>query len=110
MGISDRFYRNDFLEATQFDDWVFVRWVNNDVGYLSKNFIKTLRVVEKEIVRQGLTGWICESDKDHTGMHKIILKFGCIFIKEIDGKFWFRKNLKEAELCVVDQSAQPLAV
>lgn len=100
----DRYWRNDFLDATKFDNgWVLVVWVNNEVGYLSKNFIKTLRMIEKKIVEDGLQGWFCASEPQHVKMHEIIKKFGCEYYLFDEGMFWFRKFLG-GEPCVEAQS------
>lgn len=99
--MTDRYWRNDVLDATRFDNgWVLVVWVNNELGYLSKNFIKTLRMIEKKIAADGLPGWFCASEPQHTTMHKIIEKFGCRFIGEKEGMLWFRKPICEVKPCV----------
>ena len=42
------------------------------------------------------SGWICNSEIDHTEMHKIIEKFGAekYFFDEGQQLYWFRKKIK----------------
>jgi len=88
------FFKNDVLEATLWEDgWVFVLWLNNRIGYLSKSFIKTMKFIEQQIQERKLTGWICNSEKEHTTMHGIIRKFGGTEFTESPGLLWFKKEM-----------------
>jgi len=73
-----------------------VYWVNHDNGRLSKSFIKKLKEFENRFKEMKFSGWICNSEIDHTEMHKIIEKFGAerYFFDEGQQLYWFRKKIK----------------
>ena len=92
---SDIVFLSGDLEARQADDgWIFVFWITNDKGRLSKQMVKNLRMIEKAIsANPALRGWICSSEREHAEMHKLIRKFGADDYGSDDEMLFFKKEI-----------------
>lgn len=82
------------MEAVRvYGSWIFIRWVNNDVGHLTKTLIKDLRKIEALIREKKWKGWLTNSEKDHTVMHGIIEKLGGVKYDEDEELVFFKKEM-----------------
>lgn len=80
----------DLLE--EIDNWVFLYWKTNKLGHLPVSFLKGVKKSEELIRNEKYKGWICNSEKDHKEMHKIIERLGGQKYSEDNELFWFRKS------------------
>jgi hypothetical protein len=87
-------YCNEHIEATPIHgNWLFIYWPNNETGRLSKSLIKSLRSIETQMPGLGFVGWLCNSERSHKTMHKLIEKFGAKRYAENDELLFFRKEI-----------------
>jgi hypothetical protein len=97
-----KIFDDGVLEATLYPSkWVFVRWAQNKRGKLQKTLIKDLIMMEKEILKNKLCGWVTDSEIDHKDFHKLLIKFGAM-PREIIGQYqrFLKPILKEGDLHV----------
>lgn len=73
--------------------WVFLTWINNEVGHLPVSLVKDLKRVEAIIKSERLKGWVCNSEKDHPQMHKILKRVGAQVYDEDNEVFFFKKEI-----------------
>lgn len=70
-------FNDEVLKATLLDsNWVWVEWLNNTLGYLSKTVVKDLYYIEGICKTNRHEGWILGSERENTVMHGLIEKFG----------------------------------
>lgn len=88
-------YSDEWIEASpSHQGWLFVYWPNNKKGRLSKMLVKRLRQIERQMPGAGFNGWLCNSETDHTEMHRLIESFGARRYATSDGLIWFRKEIE----------------
>lgn len=92
-------FNDGVLRATLIkDNWVVVEWLTDKVGYLSKQAVKDLKELERFIVKKNWSGWMLGSEIENTGMHKLIERFGGVYLKEHQGyKIYIKRKLECAE-------------
>lgn len=73
-------------------NWVFIYWRTNELGHLPVSFLKGVKQSEQLIVDNKYPGWICNSEKEHKEMHKIIERLGGVKYSEDPELVWFRKT------------------
>lgn len=73
-------------------DWLFIYWINNAIGHMPKRLVKNFRKMEKLIRERGWKGWLMNSEKDHTEMHRLIKKVGGVEYDEDDKLLFFKKE------------------
>ena len=94
MELSPAGYTDEFIEATPvYNNWLFIYWPKNKTGRLSKEMIKRLRIIETQIPGVGFRGWLCNSEKDHAEMHRLIQKFGAKPYSENKDLIFFKKEI-----------------
>lgn len=78
---SREIFNDGTLKATLLpSNWVWVEWLNNTLGYLSKTVVKDLRYIEDVCLHNKHEGWLLGSERENTVMHGLIEKFGGQYI------------------------------
>lgn len=75
------------------DDWLFIYWINNAIGHLPRKLVRDFRAMEVLIRERRWKGWLMNSEKDHTEMHKIIRKVGGEQYDERGDLLFFKKEI-----------------
>lgn len=75
------------------NEWLFLTWENNTVGRLPVTLVKNLKKMEQHIRDKKMTGWVCNSEKSHAGMHKILKRVGAEVYDEDHEVFFFKKEI-----------------
>ena len=89
-------YVDEFIEAVPVvtnPGWLFVYWPKNLTGRLSKELVKRLKMLERQMPGAGFKGWLCNSEEDHEEMHRLIEKFGAKPYAVEHGLIWFNKEI-----------------
>lgn len=87
-------YADEHIEATPIhNNWLFVYWPKNKAGRLSKEMVKRLRAIERQLPDHAFRGWVCNSEKSHGEMHKLIQKFGARPYAENADLIFFKKEI-----------------
>ena len=73
-------------------NWIFIYWKTNKLGYLPISLVKDFKKSEELIKKRKYPGWICNSEKDHKEMHKIIERLGGQQYADDGELVWFRKS------------------
>lgn len=85
----------DTIESSiwpEIGNWVFIYWKSNKLGHLPVSFLKGVKKTEQLINSKKLPGWICNSEKEHKEMHKIIERLGGQKYADDGELVWFRKS------------------
>jgi hypothetical protein len=77
------------------DNWVWIEWLTNKVGYLSKTVVRDLHKIEGKIVLNSWMGWMLASEKENTNMHKLIERFGGKYQKDHEEYKIFSKVVQQ---------------
>ena len=94
LNLTSAGYADEFIEAEPvYNNWLWIYWPKNKAGRLSKELIKRLKAIEAQIPGVGFRGWICNSEKEHTDMHKLIEKFGARPYSENAHLLFFKKEI-----------------
>lgn len=72
--------------------WVHIHWTVPGKNKFSA--FKEVKQIEEKIRRDGVSGWLMESDKSHTTMHKIIEKLGGVKYAEDKESNFYKKEMK----------------
>lgn len=98
-----KIFDDGILEATLYPKhgWVYVRWIQNQHGRLQKELIKDMNSIERYILKSKLAGWFTDSELEHEGFHRLLIKFGAL-PREIAGRFkrFIKPIRKEGDLHV----------
>ena len=87
-------FNDGVLEAVLYpNNWVFVRWIQNERGRLQKSLIRDLARLETAILRMNLCGWFTWSELHHEQFHKLLQKFGAVPTEIKDGLLYFVKPI-----------------
>lgn len=73
--------------------WLFLYWETNDSGRLPIRLVKNLKAMERIITQNKWSGWVCNSEKDHTDFHKLLKRVGAQIYDEDDQVYFFKKEL-----------------
>lgn len=86
------------MEATLYDEgWLFLRWMNNKIGYIPKKLIKDFIWAENYIVKNGLKGWFTSSELDHREFQMLLHKVGAQFMAKDAAFVYLKKWIEKAE-------------
>lgn len=99
----DIVFSGKHLEAKKHDinDWVFIFWKKNTLGFLPKTLIRELRQLEDYIRTKKFQGWYCNSEPEHEKMHTVIKKCGAEPFEEPGSPLlWFKKEMMEEKIYV----------
>lgn len=77
--------------------WIFLTWENNQIGHLPVSLVKDLRKIERVIREQGMTGWVCNSEKKHTDFHAILKRVGAQVYDEDNEVYFFKKEISHVQ-------------
>ena len=77
--------------------WLFLTWENNKIGRLPIKLVKDLRAMERIIKENKWTGWVCNSEKSHGGMHKILKRVGAEVYDEDEEFLFFKKEISNVQ-------------
>lgn len=92
--MSAAIYNDGVMELTPVNGWIFIFWITNDRGRLSKTLIRGVRWIEQMITRSTIwKGWVCNSERDHTEMHKVIERMGGRKCDEDPDLIFFKKEI-----------------
>lgn len=78
-------------------NWLFLVWENNKIGRLPVSLVKNLKSMERIIKVNKWAGWVCNSEKEHEGMHKILKRVGAEVYDEDDEVFFFKKEISHVQ-------------
>ena len=93
--LNGNFVFNDGVMGAELihENWLFIYWINNTIGFMPKRLVRDFRKMETLIRERGWKGWLMNSEKDHTQMHKMIEKVGGVKYDEHDDLLFFKKEL-----------------
>jgi hypothetical protein len=72
-------------------DWAYILW--KEPGKQRVKAVKELRSIEDRIRKEGMKGWIAESEFQYKPMHRILEKLGAKIYAKDKESFYFKKEL-----------------
>jgi len=89
-------FSDGVMEATYYPEgWLFLRWLNNKVGRLSKQLVMDLMWAERHILQHHLKGWFTSSEIEHKDFQKILHKVGARFMSQDTDFVYLNKWLEK---------------
>ncbi len=93
-----KIFDDGIMEATFYPEgWLFLRWLDNKVGYLQKNLVKDLMWAEDHILKNKLKGWFTSSELAHKDFQLILHKVGAVFMAKDPEYIYFQKWIHKPE-------------
>ena len=87
------FYQGSIVRGEDVHEgWVSIEWL--DPGKNKFSAVKDVRQIERRILAEGRRGWLAASERDHTTMHKILVKMGAHKYQESPDELYFMKEVR----------------
>jgi len=91
-------FNDGVMEVTEYPEgWVFLRWIDNEKGFLQKRLVKDLVYIEKYILDNHLKGWFTSSELDHRDFQMILHRVGGKVMAKDPSYVYFHKWISKPE-------------